>query len=382
MSEEPNFSPNYRGMLMDNQTITIIKESAPHVRRKDNLVGMLLDVVIALLPVVVFSFIAWPLGATKNVLISVAVMELAELIFVLVTHPMPVDLQKHSLIERFKYGIASYRMSNFLAALVSALIFAMILPASTSWYALMIGAAAGITFGKLLFGGNGNNLFNPAAVGMVFAKVCFGGTMYYTAPFAGVTEVAVSPTYLAGGDYGILDLFIGNVPGTLGETCKIAILLGLAYLLIKRVADWKVVVAYVGTFILLTLAGGLTVTLPRGGNIPSYGEWVLSHLLAGGFLFGAVYMVTDPVTMPITTPSRVLYGMSAAIAAFFIRHFAALPEGVGYGILIANCLAPLFDYPKWSSEVWKKKDIILCILVPVAALAIVIWTVFAGGFAL
>ncbi|MBR4811552.1 MAG: RnfABCDGE type electron transport complex subunit D, partial [Bacilli bacterium] len=152
---------------MDNQTITIIKESAPHVRRKDNLVGMLLDVVIALLPVVVFSFIAWPLGATKNVLISVAVMELAELIFILVTHPMPVDLQKHSLVERFKYGIASYRMSNFLAALVSALIFAMILPASTSWYALMIGAAAGITFGKLLFGGNGNNLFNPAAVGMV-----------------------------------------------------------------------------------------------------------------------------------------------------------------------------------------------------------------------
>jgi electron transport complex protein RnfD len=341
---------------------------------------MLLDVVIALLPVVVFSFIAWPLGATKNVLISVAVMELAELIFVLVTHPMPVDLQKHSLVERFKYGIASYRMSNFLAALVSALIFAMILPASTSWYALMIGAAAGITFGKLLFGGNGNNLFNPAAVGMVFAKVCFGGTMYYTAPFAGVTEVAVSPTYLAGGGYGILDLFIGNVPGTLGETCKIAILLGLAYLLIKRVADWKVVVAYIGTFAILTLAGGLTVTIGRGGFIPSYGEWVLSHLLAGGFLFGAVYMVTDPVTMPITSPSRVAYAMSAAVAAIFIRYFAALPEGAGYGILIANCLAPLFDYPKWSNELWKKKDIIIAIAIPVVASLIVLWAAFAGGF--
>ena len=368
---------------MDNQTITIIKESAPHVRRKDNLVGMLLDVVIALLPVVVFSFIAWPLGATKNVLISVAVMELAELIFVLVTHPMPVDLQKHSLVERFKYGIASYRMSNFLAALVSALIFAMILPVGASWYALLIGSAAGITFGKLLFGGNGNNLFNPAAVGMVFAKVCFGPSMTYSMPFAyqGVT-VEAGATALGEGQYSVLDLFIGNVPGTLGETCKIAILLGLAYLLIKRVADWKVVVAYIGTFAILTLAGGLTVTIGRGGFIPSYGEWVLSHLLAGGFLFGATYMVTDPVTMPITTPSRVLYGMSAAIAAFFIRHFAALPEGVGYGILIANCLAPLFDYPKWSSEQWKKKDIILAIVIPVVAVGIVFWTVFAGGFAL
>ena len=362
---------------MDN--IEFIKESAPHLRRKNSLVAMLLDVVIALLPVVIFAFIAWPLGALKNVLISVGVMELAELIFVLVTHPMPVDLQKHSLIERFKYGIASYRLSNFLAALVSALIFALILPASTSWYALMIGAAAGITLGKLLFGGTGNNLFNPAAVGMVFAKVCFGGTMYYTAPFA-YNDIDVGATRLAGGDYSILDLFIGNVPGMIGETCKIAILLGLAYLLIKRVADWKVVVSYLGTFILLTLAGGLTVTIGRGGFIPSYGEWVLSHLLAGGFLFGAVYMVTDPVTMPITTPSRVMYGMSAAIAAFFIRHFAALPEGVGYGILIANCLAPLYDYPKWSSEVWKKKDIIICVALPVTAIAIVIWTVFAGGF--
>ena len=364
---------------MDN--IEFIKESAPHLRRKDSLVAMLLDVVIALAPALIFAFIAWPLGALKNVLISIGVMELAELIFVLVTHPMPVDLQKHSIIERFKYGIASYRLSNFLAALVSALIFAMILPASTSWYALMIGAAAGITLGKLLFGGTGNNLFNPAAVGMVFAKVCFGGTMYYTAPFA-YNDIDVGATRLAGGDYSILDLFIGNVPGMIGETCKIAILLGLTYLLIKRVADWKVVVSYLGTFILLTLAGGLTVTLPRGGFIPTYGEWVLSHLLAGGFLFGAVYMVTDPVTMPITTPSRVMYGMSAAIAAFFIRHFAALPEGVGYGILIANCLAPLYDYPKWSSEVWKKKDIIICVALPLAALVIVIWTVFAGGFGL
>ena len=366
---------------MEMDTISIIKESAPHVRRKDNLVGMLLDVVIALLPVVVFSFIAWPLGALKNVLISVAVMELAELIFVLVTHGMPVDLKKHSFIERLKYGFSYYRLSNFLAALVSALIFAMILPAGTSWYALLIGAAAGIIFGKLLFGGTGNNLFNPAAVGMVFAKVCFGGSMYYTAPFAGFDEVTVSPTYLAGGQYSPLDLFLGNVPGTLGETCKIAILVGLVYLLIKRVADWKVVVTYIATFALLTLAGGFTV-FGRGGIIPSYGEWVLSHLLAGGFLFGAVYMVTDPVTMPITTPSRVLYAMSAAIAAFFIRHFAALPEGVGYGILIANCLAPLFDYPKWSSEQWKKKDIILAIVIPALAVGIVFWTVFAGGFAL
>ena len=364
---------------MDTETLTFIKESAPHVRRKDNLVGMLLDVVIALLPVVVFAFIAWPLGATKNVLISVATMELAELIFVLVTHAMPVDLKKHSLGERIKYALGYYRMSNFLAALVSALIFAMILPTGTSWYALLIGSAAGITFGKLLFGGNGNNLFNPAAVGMVFAKVCFGGSMYYTTPFAYQGEVLAGPTALNGGEYSVLDLFIGNVPGTLGEVCKIAILIGLAYLLIKRVADWRVVVTYIGTFALLVLVAGVHLTT-MGGNVPSYGTWVLSQLLSGGFLFGAVYMVTDPVTMPITSPSRVAYAMSAAVAAIFIRYFAALPEGVGYGILIANCLAPLFDYPKWSNELWKKKDIIIAIAIPFVASLIVLWAAFAGGF--
>ena len=364
---------------MDTETLTFIKESAPHVRRKDNLVGMLLDVVIALLPVVVFAFIAWPLGALKNVLISVATMELAELIFVLVTHTMPVDLKKHSLGERIKYALGYYRMSNFLAALVSALIFAMILPAGTSWYALLIGSAAGITFGKLLFGGNGNNLFNPAAVGMVFAKVCFGGSMYYTAPFAYQGEVLAGPTALNEGEYSVLDLFIGNVPGTLGEVCKIAILVGLAYLLIKRVADWRVVLTYIGTFALLVLVAGLHLTTMEG-NVPSYGTWVHSQLLSGGFLFGAVYMVTDPVTMPITSPSRVAYAMSAAVAAIFIRYFAALPEGVGYGILIANCLAPLFDYPKWSNELSKKKDIIIAIAIPVVASLIVLWAAFAGGF--
>ncbi len=358
--------------------ITFIKESAPHLRRKDSLVRMLLDVVIALLPVTVFAFIAWPLGALKNILISVAVMEFAELIFVLVTHSMPVDLQKHSLAEKLRYSLSHYKMSNFLAALVSALIFALILPASTSWYALMIGAAAGITFGKLLFGGTGNNLFNPAAVGMVFAKVCFGGTMYQTVPFAS-SEVVAGPTALNGGEYSILDLFIGNVPGTLGEVCKIAILVGLAYLLIRRAVDWRVVVSYIGTFALLVLVAGINLTT-RGGNIPPYGVWVLSQLLSGGFLFGATFMVTDPVTMPITSPSRVLYGMSAAVAAIFIRYFAALPEGVGYGILIANCLAPLFDYPKWSNQLWKKKDIILAIAIPVLASLIMIWVIFAGGF--
>lgn len=377
MSEEPRSSLNSKGTQMDTN-ITFIKESAPHLRRKDSLVRMLLDVVIALLPAMVFAFIAWPLGALKNILISVAVMELAELIFVLVTHSMPVDLQKHSLAEKLRYSLSHYKMSNFLAALVSALIFALILPASTSWYALLIGAAAGITFGKLLFGGTGNNLFNPAAVGMVFAKVCFGGTMYQTVPFLS-SEVVAGPTALNGGEYSLLDLFIGNVPGTLGEVCKIAILVGLAYLLIRRAVDWRVVVSYTGTFAILVLVAGLHLTTMKG-NVPSYGTWVLSQLLSGGFLFGATFMVTDPVTMPITSPSRVLYGMSAAVAAIFIRYFAALPEGVGYGILIANCLAPLFDYPKWSNQLWKKKDIIIAIAIPVVASLIVLWAAFAGGF--
>ena len=163
----------------------IIKESAPHLRRKDNMATMMLDVIIALLPTVIFSLVIFKLDALRNILLSIATMELCEFVFVLIKNRIPYDGNKHTLKEHFEKQRKAYTINNFLVPLVSALIFAMIMPASSNpgsiiYVALILGSAFGLIIGKLVFGGTGKNIFNPAAVGMVFAKLCFGS--YYTDP--------------------------------------------------------------------------------------------------------------------------------------------------------------------------------------------------------
>jgi electron transport complex protein RnfD len=243
------------------------------------------------------------------------------------------------------------------------------MPAGAPIYAIIIGALAGIVFGKLVFGGLGSNIFNPAAVGMVFAKICFGSqyvtyvpTWYYTLP-----DAASGATPLAGdaatgvinvvnnmNAYNSFDLFFGRIPGTLGEVYKITIIFGLIYLLIRKSIDYRIVASYLGTFTVLALVAGLSVFCKNPSVNPF--SFTLYQLLSGGVLFGAVFMLTDPVTSPINSPSRIMYGMVAAISTIFIRMFAALPEGVGFSILIANMVAVVLDHYEWSSSkyTWKK----------------------------
>lgn len=352
----------------------IVKESAPHLRRKPTVRRMMLDVLIALAPTLIFAFIVFPAQTGYTLAISLFIMIGCELAYIGLRNMMPKDGLKHSLKERFEHAYkGKVDINNILTPAISAVIFTLIMPPTATIYAVIIGSLVGIILGKLVFGGLGSNIFNPAVVGMVFAKLCFGSqyakysdvtTWFYSIPdaAAGATPLGRlnGGTFANIGDYSLTNLLFGQIPGTLGEVYKLTIIAGLIYLLIRRSIDWRIPVSYLGTFSILMLIAGASVHALN----PSVNAFVfmLYSLLSGGVLFGAVFMLTDPVTSPINSPSRVMYGIIAAVFTVFIRLFAALPEGVAFSILIANMLAPFLDHYEWSGSKFTVKKIIICAL--------------------
>ena len=369
--------------------MAIAKESAPHLRRKASVTRMMVDVLIALAPTLIFSFVVYQLRTLAFYLISVVIMEAAEFVYVGLKGIMPNDGQKHSFKERFEYAYkGKYNQNNILTAAITAIIFTLIMPAGAPIYAVIVGAFVGIVLGKLVFGGLGSNIFNPAAVGMLFAKVCFGSqyaknvpTWYYT-----VADVEAAPTVLTNtsidglkglvtnfNNANLLDMFFGKMYGTLGEVFSITIIIGAIYLLIRRSADFRVMLPYLGAFALFSLVAGLGFYAVDGVTNP--GTFTLFSLLSGGVLFGGVFMLTDPVTSPINSPSRIIYALVAAVSTVFIRLFTGYPEGVGFSILIANMIAVVLDHYEWSNPryTWKKfLTMGLLIVIPAAVIFLVI----------
>lgn len=371
----------------------ILKESAPHIRRKASVTRMMADVLIALAPTLVFAFVVYPIKTLIDLAISLFIMIGAEFVFVGLKNMRPKDDVKRSFKENFEYSYkGKFTINNILTPAITAVIFTLIMPAGAPIYAVIIGAFAGIVFGKLVFGGLGSNIFNPAAVGMVFAKICFGSqyvtyvpTWYYSLP-----DAASGATPLAGDAatgvinvvnnldaYNSFDMFFGRIPGTLGEVYKITILIGLVYLLIRKSIDFRIVVSYLGTFTVLALVAGLSV-FGKNQDVNPF-NFTLYQLLSGGVLFGAVFMLTDPVTSPINSPSRIMYGMVAAISTIFIRMFAALPEGVGFSILIANMVAVVLDHYEWSSSRYTWKKLLAMGLLIVIPALITFLAIYVGG---
>lgn len=367
----------------------ITKETSPYLRRKADVKRMMLDVLIALAPTLIFSFVVFPINTLVDLAISSSIMLIAEFIFVGLKNMMPKDGEKHTFKEKFEHSYkGKYGINNIIPPLISAVIFTLAMPAGAPIYSIILGSLFGIVFGKLVFGGLGNNIFNPAVVGQLFAKLCFGSqytqvdTWYYTIPdvASGATPLGVTPLSNVS-SYQLLDMFLGRIPGTLGEVYKITIIIGLVYLLIRRSIDYRIVVSYLGTVAFIALVGGLTLySLDKSINPFVFATY---HLLAGGVLFGATFMLTDPVTSPINSPSRILYGMIAAVVTMFIRFFAALPEGVGFSILIANMLACVLDHYEWSSSryTWKKV-LAMGLIVVLSALVVFLYFRFNEGVVL
>lgn len=329
-----------------------IRQTSPYVRKEISTKRMMTDVIIALIPVVAFSIYRFGMDAVIRILVSYVVMVGLEAISFGLMHA-PEDHDKFFL--RLKSRYKDFTANNVVIPAVSAIIFAMIIPSKLPIYAVVVGAAFGIIVGKMMFGGTGGNIFNVAAIGRIFIGLAltdmFTGTYVGTDLVAGGTALSTLKTGLgfpsAMNSYSILDLFVGNIPGSMGEISVLAILIGAAYLFIRRSADYRAPLSALIVFVLMMVLVALRLYPDQ------VIQYVLFQLFAGGLMFGAVFMITDPVTSPITRPGRWLYGLLVGAIVVLIRLFGAYPEGVAFALLIGNMFVPLIDYYKWSTNRFK-----------------------------
>lgn len=332
----------------------LIKETSPYIHAKSSVKRMMVDVLIALLPVVIFSIVMNGWNALYVILLSLVTMISAELIFVYLTKQEAYNGEKIKFKDKIKTAYKKATINNITAPAISAVIYAMIMPAGSNWYIVIVGALIGIVVGKLLFGGLGSNIFNPAALGRVSVMICFGADITYLDAVAGGTPLEqLSESLTNINNYSLSDLFLGFIPGSMGEVSALLILVGGIYLLVRKSADWRPVVSMIATFMFLMFMTGFCI--PEVSSL----KFMLYQTLAGGLLFGAVFMVTDPVTSPTSGPGRFTYGIIVALLAAFIRLLGAYPEGVAFAILLGNMLVPVIDYYKWQSNKITYKHIIL-----------------------
>lgn len=234
---------------------------------------------------------------------------------------------------------------------VTCMLYPMILPPTIPFWIAALGLAVGIILGKEVFGGTGKNIFNPAIVGRVFLSVTFpthmaslwvepfngplGGFLHWAKSADAVTSATPLISMKSGGAVNLADLFFGSTAGSLGETCDLIIILGGLFLIATRVANWRLPLsAILGA---LLTAGIMHLAAPARFAPPEI------HLFAGGLLFGAFFMVTDPVTCPFTSAGKWVYGVLIGVLTILIRNLSGYPEGVMYAILFMNIFAALID---------------------------------------
>ncbi len=295
---------------------------APHLRHRDTTSTIMLDVIIALIPA-----LAW----------GVYVFGFRALLVCIIASGSCV-LFEYASQRMLKRPVTVHDYS----ALLTGLLLGMNLPATAPAWLVIAGSAFAIIVVKQVFGGLGKNVFNPALASRVFLSLAWPAEMTtFTSPFnrlflssADALSAATPLADLKGGiqpDASLLDLFLGRCGGTIGEVSAIMLLLGGAYLLVRRVITWHIPASYIGTVALLALV------FPRIGSASRL-DSMLYEVLAGGLIIGAFFMATDYVTSPSTRGGRLIFGAGAGLIVVFIRYFGGYPEGVSFSILIMNSL--------------------------------------------
>ena len=300
----------------------LIVSSSPHIRTKNETPRVMLDVIIALLPsVAAGAFIFGP----KSLLV-VATCVLA------------------AVVSEFLFNIIVKKEQTIfdLSAVVTGLILALNLRADAPIWQCVIGSVFAIVVVKCLFGGLGANFANPAVTARVFLLLCFTGTIGGGAvpSVSSNAELVTGATPLSviakGGELpSIMDMFLGFRGGAIGETCIAAILLGFIYLVIRKVIHFETPIIMVLTVFALSLIVDNSVTD------------AIYQVLAGGLVFGAVFMATDYVTTPITRSGKMIFAVGCGLITFLIRYFGTYPEGVSFSILLMNILSPYIE--KWTA---------------------------------
>ena len=329
----------------------LITKNSPHLRRPTARVSRMMgDVAIALSPLVVFALWQHGLSALFILLAAVISMVGTEYIYYQIR-----DLMNK---EKFCLKNKSFTLRNN-SVLVSGLIYGLIIPDATPITIVIIGGAFAVFFVKLVFGGMGQNIFNIAAFGRVFIALAYGALVAssnYLPEIDGVAGATIlgswaEDPFLVNPDFSIWgNMFTGiGVPGAIGETSVLLILVGAIYLFVRKSFDVFIPITYIATMFVLSLAVMLYKDLTFA--------YPLTHLFAGGLMFGAVFMATDPITSPHTRPGRIYFAFGLGVLTFVIRVFGSLPEGVAFAILLMNMFVPAIDYPKWSKSRFTLKSV-------------------------
>ncbi len=299
----------------------------PQVRTNTDTSRIMLDVIIALVPAMVVGIIMFGVKALMLIAVSVA----------------------SAVFWEWGYRKLMKKPSSIgdLSACVTGILVALVIPVGAPWWMPVVGTFFAMVIVKQLYGGIGKNFLNPAlaaraflmaswpvimttwAVPSVLSKVVDGTTM--ATPLSILKAgTETMPDYFSFGN-----MFIGSMPGCIGEVSAVALLVGGIYLLIRKVINWRIPVAFIGTVAILT------VIFPRNGysNI----DWMVYNLLSGGLLLGAIFMATDYSSSPVTLNGQLLYGFGCGALTVLIRYFGGYPEGVSYAILIMNLCAWAID---------------------------------------
>ena len=293
--------------------------SNPHIRSKVSTDKIMLCVIIALIPTTVFGVINFGVYSLLVIGVSIASAVLTEILCFIVMK------RKISVTD--------------LSAVVTGLLLGLNMPPAVPLYIPIMGSAFAIFVVKMLFGGLGQNFMNPALAARCFLVISFPAAMTNFAcdGYSGATPLAL---LRAGEEVNLMNMITGRIPGTIGETSMIAILIGAVFLLLLGVIDLIVPMTYLVTFVIFI------------GIFGDYGfnsYYIFCHLAGGGIMLGAWFMATDYVTRPITKMGQYVYGIILGLLTGIFRIFGASVEGVSYSIIIANLLVPLiekFTYPK------------------------------------
>ena len=329
----------------------LIVSSSPHITNKHSSTRkIMLDVIIALIPCVICATIFFGHTVITNVIACAFFCYAFESLWWMIAH------------KNFSLKALKQASSSDLSCLVTGIILALNLPATVSVWELnisfggtiifsfdtlfvcLIGSAVAILLVKQLFGGIGKNFANPAATARVFLLLCFASSFVASQSTGLIFEASTGATWLSSrgkttGDV-ILRLFVGNTgTAAVGETCTVAILLGFIYLSIKKVIDCRIPLMIIGWSAIFALIFGLG----KGYEGEQLLLKTLCHALAGGLLFGAVFMATDYSSSPNTFEGNCVYCFGIALITMLIRFYASYPEGISFAILIMNIITPIIN---------------------------------------
>ena len=325
---------------------SIVISTPPHVKSKRTTKSIMLDVIIALLPAAICGIIFFGVDAF--------ILEITAVLGAVATEFVYFFIEKGGFAKKCKNAGAVCKLwwKQFdYTSIVSGLILALIVPPAVAWYEILIGAIFAIAIVKMVFGGTGKNLVNPACMGRIFIFISFASVGTWIAPnfdAINASEITTGATYLSGallkgnGDaMSLVDLLFGSgLAGCIGETCKIALLVGYVYLCVRKVIKWWQPLLYIvlSAFLSVCLAAIPEDGVSAGFDIALFPAFALS----GGLMFGAIFMATDYVTSPKGVYGQLVYYICLAVLTSLLRYLTGI-EVVSFVILIMNLFVPLID---------------------------------------